>query len=197
MFAYFSSHKHIRDALLSVFFVLFLYILTNNEITHPTPTPAFGKWSIQKIQYPLLLGLAGHNYLVLRDEKNNVVYELHGLATDALTGIWKYVGASDTDKLVVWEFNGSRNYFSSNNDPGFVLTTGSKEDMLMLWEKARTCKEKINEKKLLYPPLGVKVTGETINSNSVAYTLIRCMGLNTRHLGIFTPGAKKDILNGE
>lgn len=192
----FSNHV-VRDAVYSFFILVFLYVVTHNDITHPMPEPTPGEWSIQKMQHPLLFGFAGHNYLAVRDPLGDIVYEMHGLATDKLTGTWKYIGTGNGEALKVWEFNEPRDYFAEKQYPGIVLEKGSKEEILSLWEKARECKNKINELNLSYPPLGVSLEGETINSNSVAYTLALCMNKDTRRIGIFTPGDKRNLFNLE
>jgi hypothetical protein len=187
-------NRVIKDAVFSFFILLFLYGVTHNELVNPKPSATPGNWSVQKMQHPLLFGFAGHNYVALRDPLGDIVYEMHGLATDRTTGLWMYVGTKKNDYLKVWEFNEPRDYFAEKTYPGVVLAQGTKEDMLALWEKARACKDKINERNLEYPPLGIQLNGETINSNSVAYTLTVCMNKNARHIGIFTPGDNKYIL---
>lgn len=172
-----------------------MYGLIHNSIVRPTPQPIPGNWSIQIMQHPLLFGLAGHNYLVLRNQDNTITNELHGLATDNTTGKWKYIGNSSSDVLQVWEFNGPRDYIGEKNFPGIILREGSHDEVASLWNKALACKGPINDKKISYPPFGVNIRGETENSNSVAYTLSFCMGIaDWRHLGLLTPGEKRNLL---
>ena len=147
------------------------------------------------MQQPLIFGIAGHNFLTLRNEKNTIVTELHGLATDAKTKKWKYIGTQSTDRLLVWEFKDSNEYLTQKNFSGIILSQGNKEEIVHTWGKALICREKINEQGLLYPPYGVNVRGDTENSNSVAYTLMLCMGLDTEHLGLITPGWGKNLLD--
>lgn len=147
------------------------------------------------MQHPLLLGIAGHNYLVLRDDTGAIKAELHGLATDESTGNWKYVGSRDTDTLKVWEFDGPRRYEANKKSPGIITFQGSQSETALLWNKAQICKERINELHLRYPPFGVAMRGETENSNSVAYTLTKCMDLPTKGVGWFTPGNGRDLLD--
>lgn len=146
------------------------------------------------MQHPLLLGVAGHNYLVLRDENNVIQKELHGLATNSLTDTWKYYGTNATDKLKVWEFDDPHYYLAQKGYSGIVLYKGTKDEVEVLWSKALLCKEEINDRNYAYPPYGVKVGGDTENSNSVAYTLTLCMGLDAKHLGLITPGWGKNLL---
>lgn len=146
------------------------------------------------MQHPLVFGLAGHNYLVLRNSDRTIVRELHGLATDREKGTWKYIGAKSTDVLQVWEFDSPRNYQAEKRFPRIILAQGSEQAMYALWAQAGSCKDRINTKNTPYPPLGFSLRNETENSNSVAYTLAKCMGQEVEHLGLFTPGSKTDLL---
>ena len=184
-----------KDLLLIVIFGVSLYVLTHNPITRPSPKATQGLWSIQLMQHPLVFGIAGHNYLTLRDENDSIIKEMHGLATDADTGNWKYIGTKTQDRLRVWEFNGSNDYLDQKNYPGVVLFEGTKVAVMTDWSKGDTCKDKINQKNLPYPPYGVNIRGDTENSNSVAYTLMLCMGLDAEHLGLITPGWGKNLLD--
>lgn len=146
------------------------------------------------MQHPLLFGFAGHNYLALRDENGDIVSELHGLATDAANGGWKYIGSNPTDLLRVWQFNSPRYYVAEKKFPGIILAEGTENDMLGIWQKALPCKDEINQENIPYPPYGFSWKNETVNSNSVAYTLAGCMDLSAKHIGIFTPGSTKNLL---
>ncbi len=187
--------RFVKDLFIIALFLGAFYLLTNNPFTHPSPEDAHGFWSIQLMQQPLVFGIAGHNFLTLRNEKNLIVGELHGLATNAQTGKWKYRGNDSTDILHVWHFKSSLEYVTQKNYAGTLLFKGSKTDAINLWNMAVTCGEYINSKTLLYPPYGVKVNGDTENSNSVAYTLTLCMGLDAERLGLITPGWGKNLLD--
>lgn len=187
--------RFIKDIILIILFVTGWYILVNNPITHPIPEEVRGMWSIQLMQAPLVFGIAGHNFITLRNEKNMIVGELHGLATDEATRNWKYVGDHETDKLKVWYFSNPHEYITQKNYSGTIMYKGQKQDVVVAWQKALVCKEKINSLNIPYPPYGVKISGDTENSNSVAYTLILCMGLDANHLGLITPGWGKNLLD--
>lgn len=146
------------------------------------------------MQQPLVFGIAGHNFLTLRNENNAIVGELHGLATDNKTGEWKYIGNKDTDKLKVWYFKSPHDYITQKNYSGVVLYKGTKESTVNIWNHGVTCKDSINQQERMYPPYGVTMRGDTENSNSVAYTLVLCMGLDAEHLGLITPGWGKNLL---
>ena len=193
----FSLKKSTQDVLLSVAIIFSLYGVTHNSFTQPTPQPLPGNWSVQLMQHPLLFGIAGHNYLVLKDQNGDVIKEFHGLATDPETKQWKYVGTQDTDLLQVWEFDGGREYEANKRIPGIILYEGDGTTTRNLWYKADVCKLEINKELRNYPPLGFSFKKETENSNSVAYTLALCMGVDPKHLGLITPGSKKNLLDGE
>jgi hypothetical protein len=188
------TRRFIQDILLIILIGGSLYILIHNPIINPKPKSTKGLWSIELMQHPLVFGIAGHNYLVLRNENNEIIQELHGLATDTVTGTWKYVGNKESDILKVWEFDNSRYYLAQKNYAGISLRQGTRETEMLTWNKAEACKEKINEKNLPYPPFGIKINGDTENSNSVAYTLMLCMGVDAKHIGLITPGWRKDLL---
>jgi hypothetical protein len=189
------TNQFSKDSFYSLIFLLSIYGITHNPIVRPMPEPSAGSWSIQFMQHPLLFGLAGHNYLALRDPSGTIVEELHGLATDAQTGKWKYVGTNPTDILQVWEFDSARYYLAEKSFPGIVIDQGTQAAVLTIWDKALACKDPINQEKVGYTPYGFSFKTETTNSNSVAYTLAKCMGFDTRHLGIWTPGATMNLLN--
>ncbi len=184
-----------KDSILSLFILVFLYLITHNPIVKPTPKLVLGMWSIEKMQHPLVFGFTGHNFLVLRDENNQIVKELHGLATDSNTNTWKYIGTKYSDLLKVWEFDGPRNPALEKTYPGIVLAQGTEADMENLWSKAENCKEEINKKTINYPPYGFALNGQTENSNSVSSTLSFCMGINDKHIGLITPGERKNLLS--
>jgi hypothetical protein len=191
------TRKFVKDLATITLFGLLFYILTHNPLTHPKLPETYGMWSIQLMQQPILFGIAGHNYLVLRDANNLIQKELHGLATDITAGTWKYIGSESTDKLQVWEFNGPHFYVDQKSYPGVLLTTGTEAYIRATWDRAIPCKDAINRKNLNYPPYGVAVSGDTENSNSVSYTLMLCMGLDADHLGLLTPGWGKNLLGSQ
>ncbi len=189
------TRRFVKDLLLIALFSGSFYILTHNPITHPTPKEVNGLWSIQLMQQPLVFGIAGHNFLTLRNEKNDIVGELHGLATDNKTGAWKYIGTNTSDTLKAWYFKSPHDYVTQKSYSGVVLFKGDTTSVTSAWNDGVNCIEKINSHNLLYPPYGVNMRGDTENSNSVAYTLILCMGLDAGHLGLITPGWGKNLLD--
>ena len=188
------TRRFVQDIVLIIITGMLLYAVIHNPITHPTPKVHTGLWSIQLMQQPLVFGIAGHNYLVLRNNKNIIQEELHGLATDGITGAWKYIGNDSTDILTVWKFTSPHFYLAQKNYSGTALAEGDERTMVSTWRKAAPCVTQINNLHISYPPYGMNIRGDTENSNSVAYTLTRCMGLDAEHLGLITPGWGKDLL---
>ncbi|MDB5260575.1 MAG: hypothetical protein JWN37_806 [Candidatus Nomurabacteria bacterium] len=188
------TNRFIKDLFWSIVFIFFLYAITHNPITHPTPQPIPGNWSIQIMQHPLFFGFAGHNYIALKDADGNIISEFHGLATDINNGGWKYIGTNSTDIIKVWEFENGRYYIAGKGFPGKILSQGLEADMRAAWNKGRACMAPIDSKKIPYPAYGVSLRGETVNSNSVAYTLAICMGFSPAHVGLLTPGEKVNLL---
>lgn len=183
-----------KDILGAIIVLICLFAITHNPIMYPKPRPEVGNWSIQKLQHKLFFGLAGHNYIVLRDGAGDIVAELHGLATDPTTTTWKYIGTRSTDILRIWEFDGPRYYLAEKTFPGIILAEGTEINMRALWNDGRACTERINALQLSYPPFGFSLTKETDNSNAAAYTLALCMNAHPRALGLFTPGSKNNLL---
>ncbi len=188
------TRQFVKDLIISTLFIFCVYAVTHNKFTYPQPEPVVGKWNIEQVQHPLFLGFAGHNYLVLRDGLGDVESELHGLATDPISGTWKYIGYTPTDELRVWEFRDLRYGLTSHGFPGTTIISGSAEEMRALWTKAKECGEAINAKHISYPRFGVDLRGSTENSNSVTYTLLRCMELPQKHIGLITPGSRTNLL---
>lgn len=89
--------------------------------------------------------------------------------------------------LKVIEFNPNNKKFKTSGrvrkgQPSVTLFTGSRKDVMKLWKKALKKRDEINNLKLPYPTLGVKLFRRTINSNSVESTLSAAMGLKSPKL---------------
>lgn len=190
--------KDIEDiiAVLLIFPIIFFGF--NNQKVRPVIQVEQGKWTIEKRERKLLLGLTGHTFLEMRDDNNNVVAQLHGFATDIRTGIKQDVGRTEYDHLKVWEYEGDK-YRSVNDinigDVGIVLMRDDKEKILDVWSKARSCGAQINLLDIPYPPYGFRIFKETKNSNSVAHSLAVCSGMQDKEIGLFTPGEKSFLLS--
>jgi hypothetical protein len=185
-----------KDLLMSLVFVIFIYTITHNPITHPKPKPVAGDWTIEFVQHPLVFGILGHNYLVMKNANEETESEMHGLATDRNTKTWKYIGRTSNDMLHVWEFNDRRYGPKSENFAGVVVATGTADEIKSLWSNAEECAKIINQKDIPYTPYGFSFRYAIDNSNSVATTLLTCMNIDPVHLGLITPGENTNLLDG-
>jgi hypothetical protein len=95
------------------------------------------------------------------------------------------------------EYNGDK--YSDKNinigDIGIEVASDDKDTIINNWNKARECGKVINSKNIDYPKFGFKLVSETENSNSVAHTLIQCMGYKDENIGLFNPGEKSLLIN--
>lgn len=137
-----------------------------------------------------VVGVASHNFLVLRDGQGRALAELHGLATDRKTGDFIPIG-SDEQKhsLRVWHFAQDKQYaaergmvaneatfISAGQDHKTMLTAG-KEEIMARWNAAVAAKEPLNALDLNYPSGGINIVRDTVNSNSSYRTLSEIMGV--------------------
>ena len=162
-------------------FIFVYFAITSNPIVKPKASAVSGLWTIEKAQEPLLFGFASHNYLILRDERNLVQKELHGTPTDK-NGAFIKVSLVPGRILRVLELSepldGSRSYRPS----AVTVYKGSEDEVLAKWQEGKDCARKINESKLPYPALGIRLGEETVNSNSVATEVLR---QRSRYFAVF------------
>jgi hypothetical protein len=166
-----------------------MYMLViNSSYSKPTPKIVKGNWSIEKAVYPLVGGLAGHNYIILRDNNGLIQKEFHGLPTDPRTGKYKTISYTKNNILKAYEF--SYPVFTSRSEitASETVIFGNENAIKKIWEDGEACLPQINAENVIYPQLGVSFMNETINSNSIADTLLTCMKLPTPHVGLLTPG---------
>jgi hypothetical protein len=141
------------------------------------------KYAIEARAYDIV-GMAAHDFWVLRDEKGNVLGQLHGLATNADNRI-KPIGTIG-DKLKFYHF-GSRaillglksvrnlNFIKAGQKSKLVFS-GSPDEVLSRWDHAVKALPYLNSLNVPYTPLGI-VGLAHINSNT-AYTLLgKLMGI--------------------
>ena len=151
------------------------------------------QYRIVEAQLSLIGGLGGHNLLAIVDANGNVVRELNGIATTP-DGTELPIGFIPFyHRLQVREYLDA--HFYSSDLSQATLFTGSLSDVLTRWNAALNARDLINAKDLFYPPGGF---GD--NSNSVASTLIRVMGLTEPQLpGVpfyrFVPGTGTSLLD--
>lgn len=137
---------------------------------------AEGDWKIELKYLPI--AHRGHAFLALVDGEGKVVRELHGLARSKHTEQVVPMGMDDAD-LVVQGNEESR----IGGKRISAVGSGSKEEMEKLWARGVTTAEAINGQKFDYkahdPSYELGTDGGQIqNSNSVAFTLGKAMGLN-------------------
>ena len=147
-----------------------LYALTHNKYAKPTPTITKGNWTIEKAVYPLLGGLAGHNYIILRDGAGSIQKEFHGLPTDPVTGKYRTISFMSGDSLKAYEF--SYPVFTSRTDvtASETVISGNEKAVKKIWKQGETCVRLINAADITYPQLGVSFMNETINTNTTCWT---------------------------
>lgn len=128
-----------------------------------------GKYQIIQSQLPLVWGLGGHNLVVVTDPSGGVLGEFNGLATSA-RGQIKPIGYLPTDQLRVFKFSQAR-YYRSTQNQYVVFSSSSYADISSRINAMEQCMHQINAQNMRYPFLGL---GK--NSNSVASTLLSCIG---------------------
>lgn len=146
------------------------------EILYPNQQSK-GDWKIELKYLPI--GHRGHAFLALVDHDGKVVGELHGLAKSKHTGQLVGMGMDDADLVASQgrRFDERKKKFIS------IATSGSREEMERLWARGAATAEAINGQKFDYKAhdpsyeLGTD-GGEIQNSNSVAFTLGKAMGLD-------------------
>ena len=149
----------------------------NTLIAYLKPKMSQNRFSIEARAYDIA-GLAAHDFWVLRDEKDNVLGQLHGLATNPKNEI-QPIGKIG-DKLRFYHF-GSRaillglnpdydlNYIKADQKSKLVFT-GTSDDILDRWDNAVKALPYLNSLEVPYTPFAI--IGLThINSNT-AYTLL-------------------------
>ena len=150
-------------------------------------------YSIEARSYDLM-SIASHNFWVLRNEKGEVVAQLHGLATDRQKNWFKPVGFF-SDRLGFYEFK------TAENDPTFIskaqqsvtVYQGDKNNVLVRWSKATSHIALLNQRDIDYSPFGVFGFPIT-NSNSAYHLFARLMGIECcRFSGVLEPGIKNPL----
>ena len=141
-----------------------------------------------------LRGIASHNFWTLRDDKNEIISQLHGLATDRKTNAFKPIGYFN-DRLGFYEFK------TALNDPNFIsveqrlaiIFQDKKDEVLRRWNKAALQIESLNNRDLNYSPFGVFGFPIT-NSNSAYHLFAKLMGIPCYHFsGVLEPGIKNEL----
>lgn len=142
-------------------------------------------------------GLACHDFWVLRDGDGRALAELHGLATDRITGRFVPIG---TDRrrhsLRVWHFlheptladvfaiskPSLPHSFIRVGQPHRTVLTDTAQAVLSRWSTAVSALQQLNALDLDYPNYGVRLFRPTINSNSAYRTLGMLMAVEIPRL---------------
>lgn len=144
---------------------------SNDNVAPPDPDA----WQIELRRLPILH--RGHAVLVLRGP-NGEMEELNGLAKSRNTGQLTGFGL-DGMQL----YTDDRPRYADRAEPVGVLASGSRDQMNALWARAKGAARQINAGNFDYKGHDPAYEfggsgGEIQNSNSVAYTLSRAMGLD-------------------
>jgi hypothetical protein len=145
------------------------------EIMYPNQQTTKG-WKIELRYLPI--AHRGHAFLALVDQDGKVVRELHGRAKSKHTEELMDMGMDDADLVAT-----ARRMDEKKTKPISIATSGSKEEMKRLWARGAKAAEAINGQKFDYkahdPSYELGTDGGQIqNSNSVAFTLGKAMGLD-------------------
>lgn len=135
-----------------------------------------------------ILGVAAHDFWVLRDEKGHVLAQLHGLATSP-DHVIKPIGTFG-DKLKFYHF-GPRamllglnpvrnlNYIKTSQQAKPVFS-GNQEEVLARWDNAVKALPYLNSLDVAYTPFGI-VGAAPVNSNTAYQLLGKLMGIPVHH----------------
>ncbi|GAB7533369.1 hypothetical protein PS3A_57850 [Pseudomonas sp. 3A(2025)] len=158
-----------------------------------------------------ILGVAGHNYWVLRDEHGHALAQLHGLATERRTGQAVPIGTNQArHSLRAWHYPHDAAYaksigapvnrtsFIRDNQPSCTVIIGDKDEILARWNTAVNAVSAFNAQDLNYPNYGFNLLRDTVNSNSAYRTFGELMNVSVPGFpGRFEPGIGNRILSPE
>jgi hypothetical protein len=153
------------------------------------------RYAIEARAYDII-GVAAHDFWVLRDENGNVLGQLHGLATNPENKI-KPIGTFG-DKLKFYHFGPRALLFGSNPayDLNFIrdgqefrrMFSGNPKEVLGRWDNAVKALPFLNSLEVPYTPFAILGLAH-INSNT-AYTLLgKLMSISVHNFsGYWQPG---------
>ncbi len=192
----------IKDIAILIFVWMFVYFVFNNTYVRPLLPKedlSFIKnktWSINKKEHKIVIGLTGHTYLEMVDINGEVIGQIHGFAYDTDKGevIERAMKIGYKLKVFVFDYN----YYSlrgeKENNSGISLYNGTASTTIDLWGKAKICAAAIDNRDYNYPQYGFNFMSETENSNSVAHSIINCIGLIDKNIGLITPGRSTELI---
>ena len=133
-----------------------------------------------------------------------VLAELHGLATDRITGRIVPIGTTHIHSLRGYIFPHDAKYAASVGSPVritrmFAMSSAqpvySESDAFERWATAVAALPHLNELDIDYPPYGTTLLSSSINSNSVYRTFADVMGVAPyRFPGVLQPGIDNSIV---
>ena len=138
--------------------------------------------------------VASHNFWVLRNEDDQVISELHGLATDRVTNRFKPIGIFN-DRLGFYEFKRADNApsFISDKQKSVTIFQGYKEEALACWNKAAFQVKELNKKDINYSPFGI-FGFPVANSNSAYHLFAHFMGFECCYFSkVLQPGINNKL----
>ncbi len=172
------------------------------EILYPAQNGAAPGAARIELHY-LPIAHRGHAFLRFADSDGEIVGELHGLGQSKNTGKIMEMGMDGADLVVQHE---DRKRFPANTQLIAAVASGSDDKMAKLWARGQQAVDDINSKKFDYKASDLSYEGGTDggqiqNSNSVAFTLGRAMGIDldgaVRREGVARkfPGWARDLLD--
>ena len=137
-----------------------------------------------------IAGIWSHNFWVLCDSTGAVLAELHGLATDRITGKPVPIGYARRHSLRAWCFEAGCGISLCKPTQRSTLALKADEpEVRRRWMAAVDAIERLNALDLDYPIGGVRLRGKTFNSNSLFTTFAALMGVPLpRFAGVLQPG---------
>lgn len=135
-----------------------------------------GGWRIELRYLPI--AHRGHAFLALVNDRGEVERELHGLARSRNTGKEMTMGM-DGSELFVADNNGQR----MDGKVIAAVASGSREELQRIWSRGASARAAINARNFDYKAHDLSYElgtdgGQIQNSNSVAFTLGKAMGLD-------------------
>lgn len=135
-----------------------------------------GAWRIELKYLPI--AHRGHGFLAFVDPDGNTVKELHGMAKSKHTGELMKMGMDDADLVAPLD-----HLMGKDTKTISTVASGSADEIRKIWARGTQAAEAITSQKFDYKAHDLSYElgtdgGEIQNSNSVAFTLGKAMGLD-------------------
>lgn len=160
-------------------------------------------WSLIAKRYPIpaTLGAAGHLYFEILNDNNQRVHQIHGFATDYITGQPKTVGSTnDFIETYIYGSNGAGGDYSNNSHESKLLYSGSQANIENAMKDIFAARDFINAQNFNYDSLAGDDNDSNgfgnykFNSNSTFNTLLNVFKEN---LPITNADAEEALLLGD